>query len=69
MEPKLNGKEAKPKKLKSKKNEDASEEDSPAIQSNEGSHFVQKKNQKHFARLQCLYTTDFAIMVSQMERK
>lgn len=36
MEPKLNGKEAKPKKLKSKKNEDASEEDSPAIQSEEG---------------------------------
>lgn len=38
MEPKLNGKEAKPKKLKSKKNEDASEEDSPAIQSKEGFH-------------------------------
>lgn len=36
MEPKLNGKEAKPKKLKSKKNEDASEEDSPAIQSEQG---------------------------------
>lgn len=38
MEPKLNGKEAKPKKLKSKKNEDASEEDSPAIQSKAGFH-------------------------------
>lgn len=53
MEPKLNGKEAKPKKLKSKKNEDASGEDSPAIQSNEGSHSM-KTNEKQFARLTCV---------------
>lgn len=44
MEPKLNGKEAKPKKLKSKKNEDASEEDSPAIQSEDGRDMTQIKH-------------------------
>lgn len=44
MEPKLNGKEAKPKKLKSKKNEDASEEDSPAIQN--GKKVKKKKPEK-----------------------
>lgn len=43
MEPKLNGKEAKPKKLKSKKNEDGSEEDSPAIQSKERSQSQKNK--------------------------
>lgn len=34
-EAKLNGKEAKPKKVKSKKNEDASEDDIPSLQSEE----------------------------------
>lgn len=65
MEPKLNGKEAKPKKLKSKKNEDASEEDGPAVQSKAGSH-CRKTNEK---RLPCLFRSIFAIIVSQTERK
>lgn len=63
MEPKLNGKEAKPKKLKSKKNEDASEEDSPAIQSKEGLHSKKKKQQ--FARVPCFCSSIFLPSLSR----
>lgn len=55
-EAKLNGKEAKPKKTKPKKNEDVSEEDSPAIQSEE---LAKKPDDKYFACVYCdLITLD-----------